>query len=212
MVVPVRGKPTITIGSRIASSAISGCSWKWRSAESLAKLNALGQVKHVVRLGDFHGLDDDFYVSRYGAQFWRAERAEAYPKPAPTKVLEEGGALPFGDAELFRFRLALKPEAAILWRRHGGVLITCDSLQHYESWRHCTLPARLVMTVLGFRKATLIGPLWLKAVTPKGGSLEPDFDRLLKLDFDHLIAAHGQFRRGGAKQGVREAVARVFAG
>ena len=31
------------------------------SEPELEKLNNLGQIKHVIRLGDFHGLDDQFW-------------------------------------------------------------------------------------------------------------------------------------------------------
>lgn len=40
------------------------------SESELEKLKSLGQVKHVIRLGDFHGLDDQFYIDRYQATFW----------------------------------------------------------------------------------------------------------------------------------------------
>jgi len=35
-----------------------------------AKIEALGPIKHVVRLGAFHGMDDAKYVERYGATMW----------------------------------------------------------------------------------------------------------------------------------------------
>ena len=55
-----------------------------------------------------------------------------------------------------------------------------------------------------------IGPIWLKRVTPKGRSLHEDFQRILELDFDALIAAHGNLKRSGAKQAVREVVEKIF--
>ena len=36
----------------------------------LAALDALGNVRHVLRLGPLHGIDDAFYVERYRADFW----------------------------------------------------------------------------------------------------------------------------------------------
>ncbi|WP_228267276.1 hypothetical protein [Acinetobacter sp. TUM15071] len=35
----------------------------------LEKLKGLGQIKHVIRLGDFHGIDDQFYIDTYQATF-----------------------------------------------------------------------------------------------------------------------------------------------
>jgi hypothetical protein len=181
------------------------------SAEGEAALEALGRVKHVVRLGQFHGLDDPYYVDRYGAEFWCQAGSDRYPDPKPTQVLTEDTALPVDAAELFVFRGTVRPECAILLRRHGGVLITCDCVQHWTDWSYCSPLARLVMGLLGFRLTTLLGPPWRKAMTPKGGSLRPEFDRLLELDFDHHIGAHGGLCRGGAHQRVQAAIERAFA-
>jgi hypothetical protein len=38
------------------------------SATEQKRLDALGAVKRVLRLGPFHGVDDAYYVERYGAQ------------------------------------------------------------------------------------------------------------------------------------------------
>jgi hypothetical protein len=179
--------------------------------EGEAALEALGTVKHVMRLGQFHGLDDRYYVDRHGAEFWCQDGSDKYPEPKPTQVLSEGTKLPVDGAELFVFRDTVLPECAILLRRHGGLLITCDSLQHWTDWSYCSPLARLVMALLGFRRTTFIGPPWRKTMTPKGGSLRPDFDRLLELDFDHHIGAHGTPCRGGAHQRVEAAVARALA-
>jgi hypothetical protein len=114
------------------------------SAEGEAALEALGRVKHVVRLGQFHGLDDPYYVDRYGAEFWCQAGSDRYPDPKPTQVLTEGTALPVDAAELFVFRGTVRPECAILLRRHGGVLITCDCVQHWTDWSYCSPLARPV--------------------------------------------------------------------
>ena len=42
----------------------------------LRELDALGEVRHVVRLGAFHGRDDPFYCDRYGAELWALPAAE----------------------------------------------------------------------------------------------------------------------------------------
>ncbi len=66
------------------------------------------------------------------------------------------------------------------------------------------------MRWMGFSLTTLVGPLWLKYMTREGGSLRPDFERLLELDFDCLLTAHGTPLRTGAKQAVAQAVERAF--
>jgi hypothetical protein len=175
-----------------------------------AELEALGAVRNVVRLGFAHGVDDRYYVDRYGATFWCQEASRHHPVPQPYRKLAEGSALPLENLGLFVFRETRFPESALLLRRHGGVLITCDSLQNWIDWNYCTIPARLAMRFMGFSLNMLVGPLWKKVMTPRGGSLRADFDRLLNLEFEHFISGHGSLCRGNAGQRVRLAVERAF--
>ena len=180
------------------------------SPQGEAELEALGTVRHAVRLGVFHGVDDPYTVARFGAEFWCQAGSTRHRQPAPDHELTEGGELPLPDARLFVFRETKKPECALLLRRGDGVLLTCDALQHYGTYERHSLVARLTMPLLGFRKTLMIGPLWLKYMTPEGGSLRPDYERLLELPFDALIAAHGTPLMRGAHPAARAAVARAF--
>lgn len=176
----------------------------------LARLDALGRVKHVLRLGAMHGLDDPFYVDRYGATFWSQEGGTIYTEPKIDRALVEGGPLPFSGARLLCFRKTNEPEAAILLERERLLLVT-DAIQHYGDFSHNNLPARLLMPLLGFSKTTLVGPLWLKLMTPEGQSLRDDLERLLELDFDKLLSAHGTLLAQDAHSAVETAIARAFA-
>ena len=181
------------------------------SAAGEQALDRLGTVKHVVRLGCFHGLDDRYYVDHYGAEFWCQADSTHYKEPTPTQVLAEGQALPIADAELREFRGAKRPECALLVKRAGGILVTCDSFQNWADRGHMSLAARVMMPFMGFKATLIVGPLWLKFMTPKGGSLRADFDRVVELEFDHLIGAHGGAWRGGAREKARAAVESTFA-
>ena len=180
------------------------------SPEGEAALASLGTVRHLVRLGCFHGIDDPYCKQCYGAEFWAQPDSDRYPEPEPDHLLSEGGPLPIPDAELFVFRETKKPECALLIKRANGVLLTCDSVQHYGDWHRHSFVARLAMRWMGFSLTTLVGPLWLKGLTKAGGSLRPDFERLLELDFDCLLTAHGTPLATGAKQAVTRAVERAF--
>jgi hypothetical protein len=175
-----------------------------------AALEQLGDVKHLVRLGYFHGVDDPYYVDRFGAKLWCQAGSDHHREPTPDVVMDESTELPIADAKLFVYREARHPECAVLLERHGGLLVTCDSIQHHVDWTHCSLMARLAMRAMGFMKPMNIGPPWRKTMTPEGGSLRPDFERLLELDFDHAVGAHGSVCRGGAKQALRNTVSHVF--
>jgi hypothetical protein len=113
---------------------------------------------------------------------------------------------------LFCFRGTKQPESAILLKREGGILLACDAIQHYGDYRHNNLPARLVMPFIGFPQTTIIGPFWMKLMTPEGASLKDEFERLLQWDFDSLLSAHGSYLAGGAHAAVESALARAYPG
>lgn len=179
----------------------------------LAALDALGNVRHVLRLGPMHGMDDPFYIERYGAAFWSFPDGSAYSQPAIDHKLADGSALPFGDASLFAFRHLRQTEGAIVLHRDPGVLLTCDSIQSYATpphKPHTNLLTRLIMRFIGFPNETLVGPIWLRMLAEDRDLVRAEFDRLLTLDFDQLLSAHGTFLRAGAHDAVARAVARRF--
>jgi len=180
------------------------------SAEGEAQLEGLGEVRHLFRLGVWHGIDDVYLKDRYQATFWCQDGSDTYPEPKPDRLLEEGVELPFRDMSLFVFRQTQKPECAILWKRGGGLLVTCDSIQHVVSADGFSLLAKLGAHAMGLIKPAAIQSAWRKFMTKDGGSLRPDFERLLEFDFDHLVGGHGTPLKGGAKQALAATVNRVF--
>lgn len=179
------------------------------SDSELANLDKLGTVKNVMRLGDFHGLDDQFYLDRYEAQFWSQCGHETYKELIPHQIIHTHTAPPIDDSEFFIFETAKYPEAALLIKPLK-LLITTDSVQYWSDWRYFTPATKLIVKLMGFRLGLLIGGPWLKRVTPKGQSLEQDFAKLLTLDFDSLVAAHGTPLKSGAKQQLTAIVKQTF--
>ena len=180
------------------------------SADGERQLRDLGDVKRILRLGPMHGLDDPYYVDEFRAELWAPGESEAYPEPKADQLLTPGAELPFPDAELFCIEGSVQPEVMLLLRKAGGLLLTCDAIQHYGDYRHNTMLARLLMPLIGFPKTTVVGPIWLKVMTPEGGSLKRDFESLLTLDFDRLLSAHGSLLATGAKDSVARAVRKAF--
>jgi len=162
-------------------------------------LARLGKVRHVIKLGYAHGLDDPYYVSRFEARYWALPGGARPHDPKPTDELGPGST-PIADADAFRFELVQLAEGALLVRRDGGLLVTCDAVQNWPDTTGCNLLASIATRVMGFTsRPAQIGKPWRKAATPKGGTLKPDFDRLAALEFRHLIGAHGAPLRDTAK-------------
>ena len=179
------------------------------SGKELEKLEGLGKIKHVIRLGDFHGLDDQFYIDHYQVTFWSQSHHVNYPDLFPTKTIQSDSIPPIKNAEFFIFEQATCPEA-ILYIEDKKLLITTDSIQYWSDWKYFSFLSKIIIYLMGFRLGLFIGGPWLKRVTPKSASLKNDFDRLLQLDFQHLVAAHGTILIKSAKEELIKVVKKQF--
>lgn len=159
-----------------------------------AQLAKLGKVKHVVRIGAFHGMDDPYFVDRYGATLWGPKGKALSNADKPL------------DGDVIHFEKAAHPEAAILLPQDGGTLITCDSYQNWTTTKHCSLLAALSVKMMGFGPA-VIGPRWAKKMGP---DVRADFDALAKRDFKHLIPGHGTVLRDEAKAKLPAAITKFY--
>lgn len=175
-----------------------------------AKLTSMGEVKNIIRLGAFHGVDDLYYMEKFEAQFWSQPGGKIYIEPPIDIEIGIGGLTPFQDSEFFEFRGTEEPECALLLKRDRGILFTCDAIQHYGDYSYNNWLAKILMPRIGFPKSTIIGPYWLKLMTPEGSSLESEFKRLLELDFDKLLSGHGTFITHGARGAVEKALENAF--
>lgn len=179
--------------------------------EGLQQLDALGKVKHILKVGNFHGSDDPFYVDRYGCQVWALPGSEHKPGVKTDREIGVGKDLPIDDADLFVFEASVgagKPEGAVRIDRAGGVLVTADSLQNWERVENCSFLAG-IMTRLMFYGPARVGPVWAKFVKD-GGDLRNDFQRLLAWQFEILLSGHGQALIGGAHKKALLSVDKYF--
>jgi len=175
-----------------------------------SQLRKLGKVTNIIRLGSFHGIDDPYYKDKFAVRLWAQPGGKHYTEPPLDVELGSETALPFENARLFEFSNTVQPESVLHLESDGGILFTCDAIQHYGDYSYNNLPAKLLMPFIGFPRTTIIGPFWLKLMTPEGASLESEFQDLLMLEFDKLLSAHGTLITGGAHAAVQEAVARAF--
>jgi len=177
--------------------------------EGEKELESLGEVKHLLKIGS-HGMDNLYYIDKYKPKIWSRKEAELGYKP--DVFIEEGVNLPFSDAEVFKFQNATSPEFPILLQREGGILITCDSVQNWnkKDLKIGSFIGGIVTRFLGFLGPAKIGPMWLKTVSPESGpNLSFDFDRLLTLNFKHLLSGHGSPLLYDAKTSLSNEVQRV---
>lgn len=153
----------------------------------LASLEALGTVRNVVRIGDMHGVDDRFYVERYGARFWAMPGMNTGALTVD-QLLTEDGPMPVRDASMFTFHTTARPECILRLDREGGIMIACDSLQNWVAPdEFMDEPTIANMQQIGFFAATSLGLAWLQASEPKAD----DFVRLKAIPFRHALCGHG---------------------
>jgi len=178
------------------------------SESAEAELLTKAPFKHAVRLGTFHGRDDAYYVDKFGVEFWGVAGEQTYPEPRFSRHTTEEGPFPIPGARVVTFKTATRAECVVCLPQHR-LLVTCDSVQHYDRDPLLSTLGKIVMYPMGFFTPCVIGPIWLKAVTPPGGSMRADFERVLALDFDNLISAHGTPKLGGAKDALARNVERL---
>ncbi len=173
----------------------------------LKRLEALGTVRHVIRLAGFHGMDDPFYKDRYGAEIWSVDApyATGFPKDLsavtsyldPDHGISASTAPPIANARFIVIESASPREALLLLERDGGVMISGDALQNWHrADEHFNVVARIAMKGMGFIKPHNVGPGWLRFAKPDRAEVK----RLLDNDFEHLMPAHGAPVIGNAKK------------
>ncbi|HCS26432.1 MAG TPA: hypothetical protein DIW43_03205 [Spongiibacteraceae bacterium] len=175
------------------------------------KLDALGTVRHVMRLGTFHGMDDPYYVDRYQATFWCQPGKGQYSVPAIDQELGALAQLPIEGLSCLPFTATKEPECVLHLARDGGLLISCDSLQDWSDYGQCTWLSKRVLPRMGFEKRLLVGPIWKKLFSTDNAMLKQDFDKILALGCKHFVGAHGGYRLHDAGEHLEAAVTKAFA-
>lgn len=177
--------------------------------EGLKKLDFLGVVTHIVRIGAFHGRDDIFYRHQYPtAQLWTLKGMNYENGLKPDQILILEGIMPFPECSLFVFDTSILPEGILHIKQNEGILISCDSIQNITSLDSFYSPETAqLFHDQGLVKSANISPIWLGATHTKSS----DFDRLLNtLIFRHLLTAHGEPLINMAYEKISETVERVF--
>jgi hypothetical protein len=177
--------------------------------EGLKKLQSLGSVTHIVRIGAFHGRDDAFYRHQYPtAQLWTLKGMTYENGLKPDRDLTPEGTMPFPGCSVFVFETSTQLEGILHIGREDGILISCDSIQNITSTdEFYSLETAKSFQDQGLVKAANISSIWLGATQTNA----VDFNRLLKtMSFRHLLTAHGEPLINTAYEQVASTVKRVF--
>lgn len=177
--------------------------------EGLAKLNTLGTVKNIMRIGAFHGRDDAFYRHYFpSSKLWVLKDMVYENDLKADHYLAFNDRLPIPRCSLFVFETSLHPEGILHLEREGGILISCDSIQNISATdEFYSKDTARFFEEQGLVKSANISPLWLGTTQTNA----TDFERLLKsFTFQHLITAHGEPLLNRAFLKVKETMNRVF--
>lgn len=178
---------------------------------------ALGQLRHVVKLGQFHGAADAYYCRSpkfSSPDYWAAPGATLSPGLDVTRELKPGGPLPIEGAQLYNLDGLPFVENVITVPVPGrrNALIACDALMHLADTSGAPILARLMMNMFGFTcelNAPQPAPIWLmKAVSICGKeAVIKWFSDIVAMDWDTVVCAHGTAVVDCSHEKVTEAVA-----
>ncbi len=174
--------------------------------EQLAKLKEVGEIKHIIRIGAFHGYDDKFYVEAFKADYWILPSMQnEYEIENPKHLTND--TMPLPDCTVFEYTTTKMSEGALLLNQEGGILITCDSIQNITKKDELMNDACWDMYVKEQSVGTAhITKTWIGACEPK----KEDFIKLIGLPFKHLITAHGEPLKDIASKAVSNSIKAKF--
>jgi len=176
--------------------------------ETEAEIEKLGKPKHVYKLGWNHGMDDPYWIEKYGATFWALPGMKGRMGVEPHKQLTEDAELPIKGAKFFNFKACVKQLEGGIWlERHGGIAIVCDTLTNYaDPWDGFGTGGKLVIKAIAGPPGSHLAPL-RKDLVKDGGTAKgfgEDIVRLCDMKFDCMLCAHGWPLKGKADDTVRK--------
>lgn len=212
MILPLNISKTMTIIKNPNTNELTLINAMALDENGLREISSLGDIKNTLRVGGFHGKDDNFYKEKFNTKVY-ALKGHAYsrkfdkvpinPKDGyliPDVLLDENSDLPILNASLKIFKTSHPIEAILHIHQDGGILVSADSLHntpHPDEFFNLT--AKLIMKKMGFFKAYNVGPGWFKFARPS----KDEVRSILDLEFNHVLPGHGQAVIGNAKEKYR---------
>lgn len=174
----------------------------------LAALDALGTVRHILRIGGWHGSDDPFYKDRCGCPVSDIQGQRYFEGTTAEKGityfeadhhLDETSPLPIEGASLYIVHTT-PPEGILRLPAGGGTLVTADALTHWPAAdAYFNFAGKMGMKLAGMMKSYGMMPPWADKYHPP----KAEVAGILELEFNHVIPGHGEFVQGGAVEKFR---------
>lgn len=172
-----------------------------------AELDAIGKIKHLVKLSDSHGLDEPFYAHRYAPEIWASADAKLGTIKA-TRVLGPDGPVAGGVVVNYPGTRGWR-EVAYWVPAGGGTLVTCDAVQNCADTEGTTFVGRVMTSLMGFKGGVIVPPMWRRFQKVSGAQVRETVGGLAGLSFANLVTGHGPPLAGGADAIVRAAIDRA---
>jgi hypothetical protein len=175
------------------------------SDEGFTELEKLGQVKHLVKLSESHGIDEPFFVDRFKPTVWAVADVAHKPGVTTTRVLGPEG--PIADAVVIDYPgTSGWRERGYVLPNGGGTFIATDAIQNHADREGLSLMGGIVTGLMGFKGGVIVAPMWRKLQKVQGARVKEAFAPLGAQSFENLVTGHGPPVVGGADARVRAAV------
>lgn len=174
-----------------------------------AELDAMGKVKHLVKLSDSHAIDEPFYADRYAPEVWTLPDAKLQGITATRKLGPDG---PVAGGVVVTFAGTRGWREVAYWvPLGGGTLVTCDAVQNCADTDGASFLGRVMMSLMGFKGGVIVPPMWRRMQKVSGVQVREAFACFAGLACANLVTGHGPPLVGGADAAVRAAIARASA-
>jgi hypothetical protein len=176
--------------------------------DDFQEIAKLGDVRHIVAANLFHNLYVKKTLARYeGATFYAPPDFEQKVPDATYETLtDQPPAAWVGDLDQIAIEGAPRlSEIVFVHRASRTLLLTdlCFNMQHSDS-----LITRIMMSMMGgyghFGPSRLARSFMKDKAAVKAG-----VERILELDFDRVVVAHGEVLETGGREALRESFSKV---
>ena len=176
----------------------------FRCVESLEQeILALGKIAHVVKLGQFHGDADAYYVNapQFGKpKLWTLAGGSVAEGTAADEILSPTN-LPVAGAKIYNLQGHPFPEGMMTVPCNvggGPLLIACDSLIHIPDLSIVSYMGRFIFYLMGFSMQTAPNvpkpaPLWCKQSVGAVGvdCVRGWYKDIAAMEWTSCVGAHG---------------------